>query len=140
MRFVRIATVLAVLTAIAVPTALALGFDPYVPVLPDATQGVPYNFQLTGRAGCTPYTFTVSSGALPPGIQLQSSGLMNGTATQAGTWNFYLDLGDNCGFHSQRSFTLTVIKKVTVTSGSPLAQGTVGVPYSAQLTADGAGA
>ena len=139
-RFVRIATVLIVLAAIAVPTALALGFDPYNPVLPDATVGVPYNFQQTARGGCTPYTFTVSSGAIPPGIQLQSSGLFNGTATQPGTWSFYLDLKDNCGFHAQRAFSLTVIPKVTVTSASPLATGVVGVPYSVQLTASGAGA
>jgi hypothetical protein len=139
-RFVRIAVIVAVLAGIAVPVALALGFDPYNPVLPDATVGVPYNFQQTARAGCPPYTITVISGAIPPGIQLQSSGLFNGTATQPGTWGFYLDLGDSCGFHAQRPFSLTVIPKVIVTSGSPLATGIVGVPYSVQLTATGAGA
>ncbi len=139
-RFVRIVTVLAALAAIAVPTALALGFDPYNPTLPDATQGVPYSFQFTARGGCKPYSFTVKSGSIPPGLTLQSSGLLNGSATASGTSSFYAELKDNCGFTAQRSFTLTVIKKVTVTSASPLAQGTVGVPYSAQLTADGAGA
>lgn len=139
MRFVRIVSVFAVLAAIAVPTALALGFDPYTPNLPDATQGVAYSYQFTGRSGCKPYTFTVTSGAIPPGIQLASGGNLNGSATQAGTWNFYVDLGDNCGFHSQRPFTLTVIPKVTVTSATTLATGEVGVPYSAQLTASGAG-
>jgi large repetitive protein len=139
-RFVRIAVIAAVLAGIAVPVALALGFDPYNPTLPDATVGVPYNFQQTARSGCTPYKFTVSSGALPPGIQLQSSGLFNGTATQPGMWGFWLDLGDSCGFHSQRPFSMSVIPKVTVTSPSPLATGVVGVPYSVQLTATGAGA
>src|SRR5712692_2597291 len=104
-RFVRIAVIVAVLAGIAVPVALALSFEPYNPTLPDATVGVPYNFQQTARGGCTPYTFTVSSGSIPPGIQLQTSGLFNGTATQAGTWGFYLDLGDSCGFHAQRVFS-----------------------------------
>ena len=139
-RFVRIAIVLAALTAIVVPTALALGFDPYNPNLPDATQGVPYSFQLTARAGCPPYSYSVISGSLPPGIQLASGGNFNGSATGAGTYGFYVDLKDNCNFHAQRPFSLTVIKKVTVTSSASLAQGTVGVPYSLQLTADGAGA
>lgn len=139
-RFVRIAVIVAVLAGIAVPVALALGFDPYNPTLPDATVGVPYNFQQTARGGCPPYTFTVSSGSIPPGIQLQTSGLFNGTATQAGTWGFYLDLAGVCNDHAQRPFTLTVIPKVTVTTASPLVTGVVGVPYSVQLTADGAGA
>src|SRR5260221_4441339 len=139
-RFVRIAVIVAVLAGIAVPVAIALGFDPYNPNLPDAPVGVPYSFTQTARGGCTPYTFTVSSGAIPPGIQLQTSGLFNGTATAAGKWGFYLDLKDNCGFHAQRPFTLNVIPKVTVTTQSPLATGIVGVPYSLQLTADGAAA
>jgi large repetitive protein len=139
-RFVRIVSVVAVLAAIIVPTALALGFDPYNPNLPDATVGIPYSFQQTARGGCTPYTFTVLSGSIPPGIQLQTGGLFNGTATQPGTWGFYMDLKDNCGFHAQRPFSLTVIPKVTVTTASPLATGIVGVPYSLQLTASGAGA
>ncbi len=139
-RFVRIFSIVAVLAAIIVPTALALGFSPYNPILPDAIQGLPYSFTQTGRGGCTPYTFTVSSGSIPPGIQLQTGGTFTGTATQSGTWNFYMDLGDNCGFHAQRPFTLNVIPKVTVTTASPLATGIVGVPYSLQLTATGASA
>ncbi len=139
-RFLKFATVVAVLAGIAVPVALALGFDPYNQTLPDATVGVPYNFQQTARGGCPPYTFTVSSGALPAGIQLQTNGLFNGTPTQPGTTGFYADLADSCGFHAQRPFNITVIPKVTVTTASPLSTGIVGVPYSLQLTADGAGA
>ena len=139
-RFVRIATVLTVLAAIAVPVAMAIGFDPYTPTLPDAIQGTPYSYQFTGRSGCPPYTFTVSSGALPPGIQLSSSGSLNGSATQPGTWGFYVDLGGLCNDHAQRAFTLTVVPKVTVTTASALATGIVGVPYSLQLVATGAGA
>ena len=146
MRFVRIATVLVVLTAIVVPTALALGFEDSDFPLPEATVGVAYNFQLKGRGECTPYTWTISAGALPPGIQLTTDGLFTGIPTQPGSWGFYVDLASSpngcLGIvkHSQRPFTLNVIQKVTVTTASPLAQGTVGVPYSVQLTADGAGA
>ena len=139
-RFVRIFSIVAVLAAIIVPTALALGFSPYNQTLPDAIQNQPYSFTQTARGGCTPYTFTVSSGSIPPGIQLQTGGTFTGTATQSGTWGFYMDVGDNCGFHAQRPFTLNVIPKVTVTTASPLATGVVGVPYSLQLTATGSSA
>jgi hypothetical protein len=138
MRFVRIATIVTVLAAIIVPTALALGFTDSDFPLPDATQGVPYNFQLNGTKGCPPYTYTVTSGALPPGINLSSGGLLSGSATSPGTWGFYLDLADSCGFHAQRPFSLTVIPKLTVTTDT-LASGVVGVPYSVQLAFTGGG-
>jgi hypothetical protein len=139
-RFIRRATVVAVLAGIVVPVALAIGFNPYTPTLPDATQGVPYSYQFTGQSGCKPYTFTVKSGSLPPGLTLSTGGLISGTATQPGTWGFWGDIGGVCNDHAQRVFSLTVIPKVTVTTASPLATGIVGVPYSVQLTATGAGA
>jgi hypothetical protein len=144
MRFTRIFATLAVLAAIVVPTALALAFEDSNFPLPDATVGVQYNFQLKGRAGCPPYTWTISSGALPPGIQLTTGGNITGIPTAAGSWGFYVDLADSgCPpiiSHSQRAFTLNVIPKLTVTTSSPLAPGVVGVPYSVQLTNDGGGA
>jgi len=142
MRFRRIAVVTALLAVIIVPTALALAFNDSDFPLPDATVGVQYNFQLTGRAGCPPYTWKVLTGSLPPGIQLTSGGNITGIPTQPGAWGFYVDLADTgCTpqSHSQRPFTLNVIPKVTVTTASPLPSGVVGVPYSQQLTADGGG-
>ena len=143
MRFVRIATVFAVLAAIIVPTALALGFADSDSPLPEATVDVQYNFQLLGTNGCVPYTWTVSTGGLPPGIQLTTGGNITGIPTQAGSWAFWVDLEESpCEtprHHSQRAFTLNVIPKLTVTAPSPLASGVVGVPYSTQLTNDGGG-
>jgi Putative Ig domain len=141
MRLTRIAAVFAVVAAIAAPTALALAFlDSDFP-LPQATVGLQYNFQLNGRAGCPPYVWTVISGSLPPGIQLTTGGNITGVPTQPGTWSFYVDLADTgCTLksHSQRAFTLSVIPRVKVTTPT-LTPGVVGVPYSAQMTADGGG-
>ena len=144
MRLTRIVAIFAVLAAIAAPTALALAFlDSDFP-LPDATVGIQYDFQLKGRAGCPPYTWTVISGSLPPGIQLTTGGNITGIATQPGSFGFFVDLADTgCPAYlrqSQRPFTLNVIPKLTVTTASPLASGVVGVPYSTQLTYEGGGA
>ena len=142
MRFRRIVAVVAVLAAIAVPTALALAFNDSNFPLPNAIVSTQYDFQLTGRAGCPPYVWTVISGSLPPGIQLTTGGNITGIPTAAGSWGFFVDLADTgCpGFlgHSQRPFTLDVIPKLTVTTPS-LTSGVIGVPYSTQLTYDGGG-
>lgn len=53
--------------------------------IPDATVGVPYSFQLQPCCGTAPYTFSIYSGSLPPGLSLSSGGLISGTATTA-TW------------------------------------------------------
>jgi hypothetical protein len=144
MRLRRIAALLGLIALIAVPSALALAFDPYNPNLPDATVGVPYSFQFTGRGGCgtSSYTFTVVSGSIPPGLTLSSSGNLNGTPTQSGTWGFYAQLatGGSCSSQqpAQRPFSLSVIPKLTITTNS-VPPGVVNVPYSQQLTFDGGG-
>ncbi|HJQ40969.1 MAG TPA: Ig domain-containing protein [Thermoanaerobaculia bacterium] len=53
--------------------------------IPDATVGVPYSFQLHACCGTSPYTFSIYSGSLPPGLTLSSGGLISGTPTTA-TW------------------------------------------------------
>ena len=54
-RFTRVLICLAIVAAIAVPVALAFGFDDGVNP-PGGTVGTPYSFQFKGRNGCPPYT------------------------------------------------------------------------------------
>ncbi len=56
--------------------------------LPDATEGMPYSFQLTATGGCPPYHWRIASGALPPGLMLSDGGLISGTPTTAGRYAF----------------------------------------------------
>ena len=56
-----------------------------------------HTVQVRPGGGTAPYTYTVSSGALPSGLSLNSSsGAITGTASAAGTYTFYLDGGDAC--------------------------------------------
>jgi Putative Ig domain len=54
--------------------------------LPSATVGTAYSQTLTASGGTTPYTWAVTSGALPVGLSLNAStGVISGTPTTAST-------------------------------------------------------
>jgi len=141
MRITRVLVVLAAVAAVAAPVAWALAFvDSVHP--PDGTVGTPYNFTFSSHSGCPPYRYKLLSGSLPSGLSLSDNGTISGTPTTAGTFNFWVGLGDTCvtpETGAQRPFTINIVPKLTVTSPSPLAPATVNVPYSVKLTADGGG-
>src|SRR4051812_17434131 len=56
-------------------------------ILPNATVGVFYAQQLTANAPA-PLVWSVSSGILPPGISLTTTGALVGTPTLQGTFGF----------------------------------------------------
>jgi hypothetical protein len=63
--------------------------------LPSGTLGVPYGETVTAIGGTPPYTFTVSSGALPTGTALNmATGEISGTPTAIGTFNFCITVTD----------------------------------------------
>ena len=49
--------------------------------LPTGYIGVPYNQTLQATGGTTPYTWSLEYGTLPPGLSLDSDGVINGTPT-----------------------------------------------------------
>jgi hypothetical protein len=135
----RVAVVLAVVAAIGGSPAAAIELVPAK--LPDALVGSPYSFQLAGEDGCpASYHFTFSSGRLPPGLTIADKGLINGTPTEAGTFQFYVDLRDECvgDSHTQRQYTMIVAPRLVVTT-TALAPARLGALYSVQLTAVGGG-
>ena len=64
--------------------------------LPPGTVNSPYSATLTAAGGQPPYTWTMTSGSLPPGLSLDpNSGLISGTPTTAGTANFTVQVSDS---------------------------------------------
>ncbi len=99
------------------------------------------DFFLSGGAG--PYTWSVTAGQLPPGMFLQTtagptdaSNQLAGTPTTTGTFTFTMRVSDFDGQQATQQFSLTVDPPLQI-STTPLATGTVGVPYSHDLTAQG---
>ncbi|MCE9667137.1 putative Ig domain-containing protein [Myxococcus stipitatus] len=90
-------------------------------------------FQATG--GKPPLAFS-SSGTLPPGVSLSQQGVLSGTLTQAGDFDFTVTATDAHGKTGSRAVTATVLSAFTVTTPS-LSNGTRGQPYQATLTASG---
>ena len=70
---------------------------------PDVLVGLP-----DGIIDATPFTWTVSSGTLPPGLSLSSAGTITGIPTAAGTFNFTLRLVDSTGLTATQAKTITI--------------------------------
>ena len=115
---------------------------------PPGTVGVPYTrvFKEREGSGCGPgkQTFFYSSGTIPPGLSIATDGTLSGTPTTAGIYKFFLEVREptnepeTCrGDRSQREFTLVInpaVPKLTLGPESTV-PGTVGTPYSLQMTA-----
>src|ERR1700677_3274235 len=81
--------------------------------LPDGLYGSAYASQtLTVTGGTPPYSFSVSSGALPPGITLSPGGTFSGTPIAAGAYSFTITALDNSPspgpYTGPQPYTLTI--------------------------------
>src|SRR5207253_698788 len=73
--------------------------------VPDGTVTVPYNFTITASGGTGPYTFYLTSGSLPPGLSMDTSGNITGTPTFAGSFDFTVQATDVNGCSGSQSYT-----------------------------------
>ncbi len=69
--------------------------------LPGGMVGVSYSAQLTASGGIPPYTWGVTGGALPAGLSLSTGGLLSGTPSEYGTFNFTVTVTDGGGAAQQ---------------------------------------
>jgi hypothetical protein len=108
--------------------------------LPDATYGAAYSQALQAIGGTPPYSWSVSSGALPAGLSLSAGGQITGSPTSVGTSSFTIQVTDSAAQPSSntKSLSLTVDQagsSVSVTSSvnpSVLGQQVV---FTAKVTA-----
>ena len=63
--------------------------------LPTGRVGDPYSYALTVVNGAPTYTWSIVGGALPQGMFLTPAGVVSGTPTEAGTFNFRVRVQDS---------------------------------------------
>lgn len=111
--------------------------------VPNGTVGAAYSVALTASGGTAPYTYQVSAGGLPAGLALSSGGVLSGTPTAGGTFNFSVRAVDSSSgtgpFQATRAYTLTVGVPTIVfaPASGALPNGTVGAAYAANVAASG---
>jgi FtsP/CotA-like multicopper oxidase with cupredoxin domain len=108
--------------------------------LPNGQLGVAYSQTLAASGGPTPYTWSLSAGALPGGLTLSTAGLISGTPTNSGTFNFTVRVADAGGGTATRALSIRVtgpiisfVRAAAATPQTPTA--TVTVAYPAGQTA-----
>jgi hypothetical protein len=112
--------------------------------LPDGKVDVAYSSTLAATGGTTPYTWSILSGQLPPGVGLgTSTGIISGTPSVAGTYNVTMAVTDAIGQQIWKALSVVIATgactgcaPLTITTTS-LPGGTVGMAYSATLSSTG---
>src|SRR5579885_2636178 len=105
--------------------------------IPNGTAGAPYSATLAADKGTPPYAWSVSSGALPPGLSLNAaSGAITGKPASAGSFGFTVKVTDSTTPPQSVTAVLsaTISPALTITTAN-LPDGTAGKPYSAGLSA-----
>ncbi|MCI0351168.1 MAG: putative Ig domain-containing protein [Acidobacteriales bacterium] len=106
----------------------------------DGIAGVSYQALASPFGGIGARTWSVTAGALPPGLMLNATtGAITGTPTATGTFTFTLQLTDSAvpaPNTVSKTFTLSIAGPLAV-SLTAVADGVVNVPYSQTLTVTG---
>ena len=110
--------------------------------LPMATVASAYSQTVSASGGTAPYTYAVTAGNLPAGLTLSSGGVISGTPTAGGVFNFAVTATDHTGgagpYISNQVYSLTV--NATTLSIAPSAgnlNATAGSAYSQAFAASG---
>lgn len=107
--------------------------------LPAATVGSAYSVSMIAAGGVAPYTWTMLSNAPDTGgwLSLSSGGALSGTPTTNETETLVIQARDSNGTTVNKTFSLVVGVALSITTTSPLPNGTVGTAYSATMAATG---
>jgi hypothetical protein len=95
-----------------------------------------YLQRLAALGGVPPYTWTITAGALPPGLTLDPTGIISGTPQIAGRYPFRARATDQTGAFIEADLAITISTGLSITAcaaevGSP------GRPYSSAFLASG---
>ena len=110
------------------------------PSLPSGTVGVAYSEPVQATGGTGALTWTINAGTLPPPLTINSStGVISGTPSTAGTFNFTVRATDTTSLFDTQPLSITIARSpippnITTTT---LPGGTVNAAYSQPVRATG---
>jgi hypothetical protein len=107
--------------------------------LPSGSTGVSYSQTLSASGGSGPYSWSLTSGALPAGLSLSGGGTISGTPSGSCAATFTVAATDANGIVGLQQFGLTVYQPPVILTPSLLPAATVGSAYSVGLSATGVG-
>jgi hypothetical protein len=82
----------------------------------DGVVGVPYSQTLNAFYGAPPYTWSITSGTLPPGLSLGYSGVISGTPSAPGISTFTIMATDSEGNSAAISLSITTTAQPSPTA------------------------
>ncbi|MGH9627171.1 MAG: putative Ig domain-containing protein, partial [Bryobacteraceae bacterium] len=105
--------------------------------LPDGRVGEPYRQVIQAEGGSPPLRFGITSGALAGGLSMDTSGVISGTPSADGTFQFTVQVGDELRTTVSRIYRLVIAGNLPSIAPESLPPGTAGAPYAQTLTATG---
>jgi dienelactone hydrolase len=107
--------------------------------LPFGAVNAAYLQTLAAAGGSTPYTWSITAGALPAGVTLSSAGVLSGTPMVTGTFNFTAQVTDGASAMATRAFSLKIntVTALGFTTSATMPGGTAGVEYSRGISVTG---
>jgi hypothetical protein len=100
-------------------------------------QNSSYNQIITASGGGSPYSYSVSAGALPNGITLASNGNLSGTPTVQGQFIFTVTATDVNLCTGSREYSITIDCQTITIAPTILPDDSIGKLYSQVVTANG---
>lgn len=108
--------------------------------LPEGSIGAVYNGVVMASDGLAPYTYELTSGALPTGLAIDAAGNITGTPTAIGTFNFSVTATDSNGCPGTRAYEIVIAAAgcpIITVNPATLPPATPGVAYNQAVTASG---
>lgn len=103
------------------------------------TVNLPYSLSLTASGGNAPYSWTLMSGTLPPGLTLHAAGYIDGTPAATGQYQFTLQATDAGGRTATSSYSIQVTSPPLAPTIPSLPVGFVNLSYQQQILSVGGG-
>ncbi|WP_293686499.1 Ig-like domain-containing protein, partial [Spirosoma sp. 48-14] len=108
------------------------------PIITTATVGTAFSQSFTASSGTAPLNFSITSGSLPTGLTLATTGVLSGTPMQSGSFSITVRATDANGCSGVgATYSLQVSTTATVTTAAPSSILGTSATLGGTITADG---